>query len=418
LGNLPAIPAPITGILAYRMEVLQCTHNCLQQQGEVWYTRGMLTWLIATITSLSQSVQQVRRSSLLPLIAPFLLLIAVGTLVYARLESWTLLDALYATIITITTVGYGDLSPQTATGRVFAIFFTLFAIGLAGYALSTAAAIVFEGHNAKMALKRLENRMKKISALSNHVIVCGGGILANRTAGEFKRRSVPFVIIEADEAKLKRTMLWLHVPYVEKRQRHYATLAEVDLSVEERKTVQELAEETGILYMLEDPTDEQQLRAAGVNRAYGVVAAMDDDRDNTTIILSARDMARRLGNTQLRIVASARDELNMHTLYLAGADRVISPNMIGGFSVASQMLDHDMAELWDQMLYQSTEQMRFGDLKAVDYPDLIGKTTDDVRRTLAQLVIAIRRDGKFLYTPEPTEIVRPDDILIVMGPNL
>ena len=378
----------------------------------------MFTWLIATITALLRGVNQARRSSLVPLVGPFLLLVAIGTLVYAQLENWTLLDALYATVITITTVGYGDLSPHTAPGRVFAIFFTLVAIGLAGYALSTAAAIVFEGHHAKMALKRLENRMKKISALSNHVIVCGGGILANRAASEFRRRHVPFVMIEANEAKLKRTMLWLHTSYVEKRQRHYATLAEVDLSIEERKTVEELAEETGILYMLEDPTDEQQLRAAGVHHAYGVVAAMEDDRDNTTIILSARDMARRLGNAKLRIVASARDEVNMHTLYLAGADRVISPNMMGGFTIASQMLDHDTAELWDQMLYQSNEQMRFGDIKALDYPEIIGKTTEDVRRTLAQLVIAVRRDGKFLYTPDPTEIVLRDDVLIVVGPHL
>jgi voltage-gated potassium channel len=225
-------------------------------------------------------------------------------------------------------------------------------------------------------------------------------------------------MIEADEAKLKQTLLWLHASYVEKRQRHYATLAEVDWSIEERKTVEELAEETGVLYLLEAPTEEQHLRAAGVHRAFGVVAALEDDRDNTTVILSAKDMARRLGNPKLRIVASARDERNMHTLYLAGADRVISPNIMGGFSVASQMLDHDTAELWDQMLYQGNQQMRFGDLRAADYPDLIGKTTEDVRSTLAQLVLAIRRNGEFLYTPEPTEIVRSEDILIVMGPNL
>jgi voltage-gated potassium channel len=354
----------------------------------------------------------------LPLVVPFLFLIAVGTVVYAWLETWTLFDALYATIITITTVGYGDLSPQTASGRIFAIFFTLFAIGLAGYALSSAAAIIFEGQHAKLELKRLEKRMKKISTLSGHVIVCGGGILANRAANEFNRRNVQFVIIESDESRLKHTLLWMHGPYTEKRRRHYATLEEVDLSVEERMTVQELAEETGILYMLEDPTDEQQLRAGGVERAFGVVAAMDDDRDNTTIILSARDMAQRLDNGRLRIVASAHDELNIHTLYLAGANRVVSPNIMGGFSVASQMLDHDTAEFWDQMLFQSNEQMRFGDIKALDHPEIIGRTTDDVRRTLSQLVIAVRRDGEFLYAPEPTEIVLPDDVLIVMGPHL
>ncbi|MEZ4677807.1 MAG: NAD-binding protein [Caldilineaceae bacterium] len=378
----------------------------------------MISWLIAVLTTLSRNLQQARRSGLLTLIIPFLLLITIGTVVYALLERWTWLDALYATIITITTVGYGDLSPQSAAGRIFAIFFTLFAIGLAGYALSTAAAIIFEGHRAKLERKRLEKRMKQIADLTGHVIVCGGGILANRAAGEFRRRNMPFVIIEADEAKLKRTLLWLHAPYVEKQQRHYASLDEVDLSIEERKTVQELAEETGVLYMLEDPANEHQLRTAGVHRAYGVVAAMEDDRDNTTIILSARDMARRLGNPKLRIVASARDELNMHTLYLAGADRVISPNIMGGFTMVTQMLDHNTAELWDMMLYQQAKSMRFGDLMVADHPELSGKTTEEVRRTVDQLVLAIRRDGQFLFMPEPTELVQAEDVLIVMGPNL
>ena len=378
----------------------------------------MLTWLAAMMYSLSDKVRQVGRSSFLPLMLPFVLLTALGTIVYAWLEGWSFFDALYATIITITTVGYGDLSPQTPGGRIFAIFFTLFAIGLAGYALSTAAAIIFEGQSAKSARKRLERRMKMIASLSDHVIVCGGGMLATRAAGEFRRRGVPFVLVEQDEAKLKRTMLWLHAPYVEKRQRHFSTLEEVDYSPEENMSVQQLAAASNILYMLENPTDEQQLRAAGVHRAYGVVAAMEDDRDNTTIILSARDMGNRLGNADLRIVGSAADELHMHTLYLAGADRVISPNLMGGYSIASEMLDHDTAELWEQMMFRSNDRMRLGDIKAADHPEIVNKTIDDVRVLLAQLVVAIRRDGNFLYTPEPGETVLPGDILIVIGPHI
>ncbi len=378
----------------------------------------MLHWILASFKSAFSDTKQLHRSSLLPLIVPFLVLIAVGTIVYATLEDWTLFESLYATIITITTVGYGDLSPQTQSGRIFAIFFTLIAIGLAGYAISSSTAVIFESQHEKSEKRKYERRMNKISQLSNHIIVCGGDILGNRAASEFKRRQFPFVIIEPDEAKLKQALLWMHESYMDKRLRHYNSLDEVDWSIEERMSIDELAIDTGILYMLEEPTEEQQLRAAGVHRAYGIVAAMEDDRDNTTIILSARDMANRLNNPKLRIVASARTETNMHTLYLAGADRVISPNIMGGFTVASNMLDHDAAEFWDNMLFHQNKNIRFGDMQVRDYPNIVGWTTDELRHQLSQLVIAIRRNGEFMHMPAPSEVILADDVLIVIGDNL
>jgi voltage-gated potassium channel len=378
----------------------------------------MLTWIVASISSALSEVKQLHRSSLLPLLIPFLLLIVVGTVVYSILEGWTLFDSLYATIITITTVGYGDLSPQSQSGRIFAIFFTLFAIGLAGYAISSAAAVLFETQQQNREKKVFEQRMNEIAKLSNHIIVCGGGIIGNRAAGEFRRRQFPFVIIEPDEAKLKRALLWMHESYVDKRMRHYDSLEEVDWSVEERMSIDELARDTGILYMLEDPTEEQQLRIAGVHRAYGVVAAMDDDRDNTTIILSARDMGKRLNNPKLRIVGSARNEMNMHTLYLAGADRVVAPNIMGGFNLATNMLDHDAAEFWDNMLFQQNQNIRFGDIHVRNYPQIVGWSADELRQKLSQLVIAIRRNGEFMHMPAPDEVIQVNDVLIVIGDNL
>lgn len=378
----------------------------------------MLTRIVVSISSILSKVQPLHRSSLLALFIPFLLLILIGTVVYSILEEWTLFDSLYATIITITTVGYGDLSPQSQSGRIFAIFFTLFAIGLAGYAISSATAVLFETQQKNREKRIFERRMNEISKLSNHIIVCGGSIIGNRAAGEFKRRQFPFVIIEPDEVKLKQALLWMHEPYVDKRIRHYESLEEVDWSIEERMSIDELARDTGILYMLENPTEEQQLRTAGVHRAYGVVAAMEDDRDNTTIILSARDMGNRLNNPKLRIVGSARNEMNMHTLYLAGADRVVSPNIMGGFTLATNMLDHDAAEFWDNMLFQQNQSIRFGDMHVRDYPHIVGWTVEKLRQKLSQLVIAIRRNGEFMHMPAPEEAIRADDVLIVIGNNL
>ncbi|MGB1254154.1 MAG: potassium channel family protein, partial [Candidatus Promineifilaceae bacterium] len=378
----------------------------------------MFAWIVTSFSSALRGFHQIRRSTLLPLLIPFVLLIAIGTVGYATFEGWTLAESLYATIITITTVGYGDLSPQTPNGRIFAIFFTLIAIGLAGYAISSVAAVVFEGQREKTERKKYERRMNAIAQLSNHIIVCGASITGNRAAGEFRRRQRPFVIIESDEATLKRALLWMHESYVDKRLRHYQNLDEVDWSIEERMSIDELAEDTGILYMLENPTDEQHLRAAGIQRAYGVVAAMADDRDNTTIILSSRDMSRRLNNPKLRIVASALDETSIHTLYLAGADRVISPNIMGGFTLATNMLDHDAAEFWDHMLFQRDQKIRFGDMHVRDFPKVIGWTTEELRSKLSQLVVAIRRDGNYIYAPAPDVTLMAEDILIVIGDNL
>ncbi|MEM7332162.1 MAG: NAD-binding protein, partial [Chloroflexota bacterium] len=263
-----------------------------------------------------------------------------------------------------------------------------------------------------------EKRMNEIAKLSNHIIVCGGSIIGNRAASEFKRRGFPFVIIEQEEVNLKRTLLWLHDEYVRKRLAHYETLEEVDWSVEERMSVDELSRATGVLYMLEDPTEEQVLRTAGIHRAYGVVTAMEDDRDNTTIILSARDMAKRLKNSKLRIVGSAETDTNIHTLYLAGANRVVSPNMMGGFSLASNMLDHDAAEFWEHMQFQSDQKIRFGDMHVSDHPEIVGWTTDELRHNMSQMVIAIRRNGHFMITPAPDVAIMSDDVLIVIGENI
>jgi voltage-gated potassium channel len=257
--------------------------------------------------------------------------------------------------------------------------------------------------------------MKGIAELKDHIIVCGGNVLAHRITNEFYQRDTPFIFVEKDEAVLKWALLWMHTGYVEKRMRHYESFEEIDLEAEEQRGIADLADEMGVLYLLEDPTDESQLRRAGLGRAAGLIAALEDDRDNIAIVLSARDMIKKLDNPNLRLIARVSDEANMRRLYLAGADKVIAPNFVGGFQIATHMLDPVVGEFWDQMLYEQDHLMRFKNVRTADRPAWVGQTVQALNRPNEQLVVAIKRAERYIYAPGPEEVIAAGDTVVVIG---
>ena len=344
-------------------------------------------------------------------------LIAVGTVSYVFFEQWTILEALYATIITMTTVGYGDLSPTTTGGRIFAIFFTLVAIGIAGYAISTVAAFVIEREEKRGKRLALRRRMKQITTLENHIILCGGGYVGKRVAREFYRNRVPFVILEADEDVLRWTLLYLHDDYVSRKKQQIFDLKydDHDTADFEMMNVIDLAEELGALYLQEDATLDRTLIRAGIERARGLVVATNDDKNNLFVVLGARQLANRLGNPNLRIITRVVEEESMTKLLAAGADKVLIPNVVGGIQMASHMLNPELGAFWDHALLSDEQLVRFFDLYIKDNLDLVGQTVADLRRQHQLTVLVIKRDGEYLNNPTLEMPVEPDDILIVMG---
>jgi voltage-gated potassium channel len=344
-------------------------------------------------------------------------IIVIGTVSYTLIEGWTLLEALYATIITLTTVGYGDLSPQTTGGRIFAIFFTLMAIGIAGYAISTLAAFVIEREQSRIKQRVRERRMKQIAKLENHFILCGGGYIGKRVAHEFYRNQAPFVIVEENEDLLRWTLLYLHQDYVSRKIQQFREMdyLEHDTSEFEAMPIANLAEEVEALFLQEDATQDKTLLRAGIARAQGLVVATDDDRQNLFVVLGARQLAARLNNPNLRIVTRVIDEENKTKLLAAGANKVLSPNVIGGFQIAVHMLAPEIGSFWDHMLYGDKQMLRFSELRVKDHPDLVGQTVYDVRKRENKIVVAIKRDEHYLYTPDPDTTFDETDILILLG---
>jgi voltage-gated potassium channel len=70
------------------------------------------------------------------------LILMAGTLGYAALEGWPVLDALYMTIITITTVGFAEVNVVSSGGRIFTICIIFMGMGIMAYSLGMVAQIM------------------------------------------------------------------------------------------------------------------------------------------------------------------------------------------------------------------------------------------------------------------------------------
>lgn len=86
----------------------------------------------------------------------------------------------------------------------------------------------------------------------------------------------------------------------------------------------ELWDDSNILAIPGDATDENVMREAGIERARGVIITTGDDVDNLFITLTAREI-----HPDIWIVTRASKKVNIKRLYRSGANQVISPESSG-----------------------------------------------------------------------------------------
>src|SRR5205085_1134472 len=120
----------------------------------------------------------------------------------------------------------------------------------------------------------------------------------------------------------------------------------------------EAAREANDLYVEGSGTEDEDLRAAGLATARGLVASVDDDADNLYITLSARD-----ARPDLLIVARASDEDAAKKLRLAGANRVVQPYSTAGKEMAKLVLRPQVAAFLDMVSSGGGPELRFEEIE-------------------------------------------------------
>ena len=302
-------------------------------------------------------------------------LIAGGTLGFKLILPLSWFDSFYFTLITLTTVGYGEPEHTTEGARYFTAGLIILGVGTLGYALSSAAQAVIESELLSTIGKR--RMYKDINKLSGHYIVCGAGRVGAGVIRDISGSGHDLVVIEGDESIADRLL------------------------------------SQGKLVLMGDATSEDVLKAAGIERARGIVCAVSSDPDNLYITLTARDL-----NKDVRIISRANDEAAVGRLLKAGADKVVSPALTGSTRMAQMLLRPAVADFIElatmtERLELEIEQVEIGQ----DSP-FIGCALKDtgIRSEHGVIVIAIRRaDGAMIFNPFADTIIEEKDALVALG---
>jgi voltage-gated potassium channel len=303
----------------------------------------------------------------------FVIIVAIGVVGYTFIEDWSFLDSLYMTITTITTVGFKEVYPLSEAGRIFTIFLIIGGVGGALYILTTIMGYIMEG---QFGITMWRRRMKtKIAKLKKHFILCGYGRVGEEIALTFSEEGVPFVIISNNEEHVAR------------------------------------AQKEGYLAVLGDATSDDVLEEAGIERAYGLVAAVGSDTDNTFITLSAREV-----RPDLFIEARCASPESEGKLRRAGADRVISPHAIGGRRMAMLALRPAVVEFIDTVTSGRGRELHLETVDIVSGSSLVGQTIAQAKDKVGITILAIRKQsGKLIANPSDEEVIEDGDRLITIG---
>lgn len=305
---------------------------------------------------------------------------AAGYWYLAWLQSpgyWSYFDCVYFTAITISTVGYGEtIDLDTIPGsRTWTLMLLILGVSANLYVVSSITSFFVESDFGNV--RRYRRLRKRMDEIHGHYIVCGVGSTGIHVVHELRAMGERLVCID------------------------------------QRVVALEELEREGVLTLHGDATDDEILNKAGITRARGIVATMDDDKTNMFVVVTARQT-----NPGLRIVTKAVFPSAADKLRRAGADAVVSPAFIGGMRLASEMLRPAVVRFLDEMLRDKEANLRIEEAAIGEKGELVGRTLRDasIRDRCGALIIAVRSpNGRTDYVPSGDLVLAPGMTVIAIG---
>jgi len=303
-----------------------------------------------------------------------LVTLIVGTVGLILTEHLSLAQAIYLTVQTVTTVGYGDIEVHSNSGHVFLVLLMLGGVGVMLYFAGLMMAFLIEGQLAGVYGRRKMN--KKIVQLQDHIIVCGAGRVGRQVLYRLRKEGAPSVVIEKQEDLANQFI------------------------------------EEGFLVIHSDATNDETLKKARIDKAKGLITALPEDSLNVFVTLTAKGL-----NPGIHVVARLDQLESEKKLVRAGADKVISPAILGGWRMAMSILKPISVEYIETVIHDHNIAIDMEELRINQNSCLVGKTlaNSGIKQQTGAMVMAIIRENQVISNPDAQEVILQGDLLIVFG---
>lgn len=299
-----------------------------------------------------------------------------GAIGYKLLSDISWIDALYMTVITVATVGFKEYVGDSDEIKIFTIFLIISSLIIIAYSLTVISEYIFSKHTLNNIMQK--KMQKELDKLSSHVIVCGYGRNGKQAVEKLRGYHKKFVVIEKEEG------------------------------------VQMNMQDTSLLVVKGDASDDETLHKAGIERADFLISALPSDADNLFVVLSARQL-----NPKMTIISRASQDSSFKKLKLAGANHVIMPDKIGGDHMASLVVVPDLTEFLDTLSIVGENAVNIEEICIKDLPgnlEIKSIRDLDLRKTTGCTIIGLKsKDGNYTINPDPDSKLDVNSRIIVLG---
>ncbi|RQD71364.1 MAG: hypothetical protein D5S00_02145 [Tindallia sp. MSAO_Bac2] len=316
-----------------------------------------------------QRLKKITRLILILILAITVASVFLTKILYDHFEEGTVSygQSLLFVFQTFTTTGYGDLLPfSSAFMNIYASVLMILGLSLVFILLGTASAEWLHNHFEEIPPNKISSK------ITNHILLCGFSDLTDSLIEELEEGESYYVILERRLTNVRKLM------------------------------------QQGRPVVFGDPSDQQALINAGIERAQAILAA-ESDETNVNILLESRAL------TQIPILVSVENHNLTEMLKLAGATEVIDPKKILGEELARL----SMAEVGPAL---TSEMNQLGDLFVMEFPigiycKFANQTIQEsgIRESTGVTILGLWDNGVFRMVDSPHMILSEESMVVVLG---